>query len=330
MQNQALEKEILECTDDKFNDLALKIFHFQCAHCAVYREWLQNCNIDPSKILSAAQIPFLPISFFKTKKMGFSEEHTGRYNIFESSSTSGSGVSLHFVPFIDWYEKIFRKTFELFYGKIEDYMLLALLPSYLDRPNSSLVYMAEKLMEKAADGSGFFNQDFSALHDALQTALQSGQKVILLGVTFALLDFAEFYEGPALKNTIIMETGGMKGRRTELTRSEVHLMLQKSFGSEAIHSEYGMTELMSQAYSSGNGIFKTPPWMRISAAEINDPFGMVAENKTGRLCMTDLGNLYSCSFIATDDLARIRPDGSFEVMGRFDFSDTRGCNLMWE
>jgi phenylacetate-coenzyme A ligase PaaK-like adenylate-forming protein len=330
MRNAALEKEILNCTDDKFNDLAVKIFHYQVRNCPVYAKWLQNCERDPAEIREYEQIPFLPISFFKTEKMGFLQEHTGRYLQFASSSTTGTGVSTHWVAFPEWYEAIFREIFFRFYGDPANTSILALLPSYLDRPNSSLVYMAENLIRSAQPNSTFINSDTQKLLDILTTNEANGTKTLLLGVTYALLDLAAAYQGQPLQHCTIMETGGMKGKRKEMVREEVHSALCKAFGVNSIHSEYGMTELLSQAYSTGNGIFQTPPWMRVQAMQVSDPFSAEKQGKTGRVCVTDLANLYSCAFIATDDLGKVYHDHGFEIMGRMDFSDTRGCNLMWD
>lgn len=246
--------------------------------------------------------------------------------VFESSGTTGSVTSRHYVADLDVYEQSFVKGFELFYGPVSDYTILSLLPSYLERGNSSLVYMARKLMELTRrPESGFFLNEFEKLKETLDNLKARKQKTLLLGVTFALLDFAEF----ATLNSselVVMETGGMKGRREELTRFEVHERLTKAFGVAKIHSEYGMTELLSQGYSKGDGIFATPPWMRIVLRDVSDPLSPAKQN--GVVNVIDLANLYSCAFIATSDLGKMNTDGSFEISGRMDNAEIRGCNLM--
>ena len=247
---------------------------------------------------------------------------------FSSSATSGQGTSKHFVQDISLYQKSFRKGFALQYGEVKQWAILALLPSYLEREGSSLVYMMDDLIGQSNHpASGFYLNDFQALKQQLGELEKAKQPTLLLGVSFALLDFAEQFP-MRVEHTIVMETGGMKGRRKELVREELHACLQKGFGVETIHSEYGMTELLSQAYSKGNGVFNCPPWMKVSARDINDPLSPAAAGKIGRLNIIDLANQESCAFIATDDLGRVYPDGSFEVLGRLDASDIRGCNLM--
>lgn len=315
-----IETEILRCTDDKFNALARKIFDFQSVNCAVYQQWLQiNDNAK-----QGTSMPFLPVSFFKTHELRSGQAQIDE-TCFKSSSTTGTGESRHFVPYPAWYEALFVQIFQRFYGAPSNYQLIALLPGYMDRPDSSLVYMAEKLLKTAAMGS------FSTTNvQEAKQAIESSQKpVFLLGVTFALLEMAELGTVQFPAGSIVMETGGMKGRRKEMIREEVHQLLMDCFGLQEIHSEYGMTELMSQAYSKGSGVFHCPPWMRVTITDPSDPGCELPMGKTGRICITDLGNLYSCAFIATDDLGKLHPDGSFEVRGRADFSDVRGCNLMW-
>jgi hypothetical protein len=315
-----IETEILRCTDDKFNALARKIFDFQSVNCSLYQQWLQiNDNGKHGPL-----IPFLPVSFFKTHELR-SWDAQADEKCFKSSSTSGTGESRHFVPFPAWYEAIFEDIFNRFYGEASQYHFIALLPGYMDRPDSSLVYMAEKLLKKAAAHS-FSTTDIQIAKKHIEA---SNKPVFLLGVTFALLEMAELGTIQFPEGSIVMETGGMKGRRKEMIREEVHQILTDRFGMQEIHSEYGMTELMSQAYSKGMGVFNCPPWMRITITDPSDPGCELPMGKTGRICITDLGNLYSCAFIASDDLGKLHPDGSFEVRGRADFSDVRGCNLMW-
>ncbi len=289
----------------------------------------QFCNLlktQPKEINSISQIPFLPIEFFKTQQI-----KTGEFKeemIFLSSGTTGAIQSKHFVKDINLYEASFTKTFNSFYGNIEEYCVLALLPSYMEREGSSLIYMVEKLIQQSKHPkSGFFLKNEQELIKNLQNLIKNGQKTLLIGVSFALLDLAEKYK-LNLTNIIIMETGGMKGRREELTRNELHSIYKKSFNVAEIHSEYGMTELLSQAYSKGKGIFSCPNWMKILIRDINDPLNYVEENRTGGINVIDLANMNSCSFIATQDLGKKTSSHEFEVLGRFDNSDLRGCNLL--
>lgn len=312
-------------TDDEFNDLSLKIFHFQYKNNVVYRQYVNHLGIKPDEIKTIDAIPFLPISFFKSHKIVSFQKPVAK--IFSSSGTSNTGNSKHFVYNLCMYEESFTKAFELFYGKADDYTILALLPSYLEREGSSLVYMADKLIASAQSESGFHLHDLKILTSQLKSLIQQNKKVILLGVSYALLDLAEMmnFEFPEL---IVMETGGMKGRRKEMVKEELHQVLKNGFGVEKIHSEYGMTELLSQAYSKGDGIYQCPPWMKIKIRDINDPFCLLGDNKSGGINVIDLANIYSCSFIETSDLGRTNDNGSFEIIGRFDNSDVRGCNLM--
>ena len=312
-------------TDREFNDCALKIFQYQAAHNEVYREYLQLIQVEPSTIHDIQNIPYLPIGFFKSRNVvtgGFLPEIA-----FTSSGTTGSATSHHQVRDLSIYEKSFLSGFQLFYGNPEDWCFLALLPSYLERKGSSLVYMCDHLIRRSKNEySDFYLNDLEKLSEILRAQQQSGQKTILIGVTFALLDLAEQFPQD-LSEIIVMETGGMKGRRKEMIREEVHEILTSSFGVENIHSEYGMTELLSQAYSSGGGIFQCPPWIKITLRDPNDPFSSVSDRKTGGINIIDLANIDSCAFLATDDLGRMNENG-FEVLGRFDASDVRGCNLL--
>lgn len=325
---QALRNKIFSVTDSSFDALALEIFRFQFANNPVYAAFCKGIGRNPENVKRAGEIPFLPVEVFKTHEVYAAEKKPE--TIFTSSGTTGMVTSRHLVADLSLYEESFAKTFQLFYGAPEEWTILALLPSYLEREGSSLVYMAEALVKKSAQpDSGFYLHDYTALSAKLKSLEANEKKCLLLGVTYALLDLAEQFP-PELKHTVIMETGGMKGKRREMVREELHAILKNAFGVNAIHSEYGMTELLSQAYSKGDGIFNCPPWMKIRIREMNDPFAYAETGKTGGVNIIDFANLYSCSFIATSDLGRINAGGSFEILGRFDFSDLRGCNLMVE
>ncbi len=311
---------------DDFEEVALDIFKFQYENNEVYRDFCIHLRKSPKNVSTTLKIPFLPISFFKTHRVVSTQKES--QTIFTSSGTTQSTTSKHFVPNIELYEKSFLKAFELFYGKPKDFCILALLPSYLEREGSSLIYMVNSLIEKSGHPhSGFYLHNLEELHQKLKILESKGAKTLLIGVSFALLDLVEQFPS-TLTNTIVMETGGMKGRRKELIREELHQILKKGLGVEHIHSEYGMTELLSQGYSKGNGIFETPPWMKIVTRDTEDPLSIQPNGKTGGVNVIDLANLYSCSFIATQDLGKTYPNGTFEVLGRFDDSDIRGCNLM--
>ncbi|QKJ28668.1 acyl transferase [Mucilaginibacter mali] len=312
--------------EQQFADVALQVFRHQARRCAVYRQFIEGLRVDADRVDAVYQIPFLPISFFKSHRVLSSDAPV---NItFTSSGTTGMITSTHHVTDVSWYEASFRRAFGLFYGDIKDYCVLALLPAYLEREGSSLIYMAQDLISRSQNtDSGFYLYNHAELYDHLQRQQQMGKPTILIGVTFALLDFIEQYpiQFPEL---IVMETGGMKGRRKEMIREELHRDLCAGFGVSKIHSEYGMTELLSQAYSKGDGIFNCPPWMRIITRDTNDPLSLTGTNRTGGINVIDLANINSCSFIATQDLGKVYADGSFEVLGRFDHSDIRGCNLL--
>ena len=313
---------------NSFRTVALQVFRYQYEHTAVYRQFCDSLRRTPHTVQRLEDIPFLPVQFFKSHEVIASGHTVGK--VFESSTTSGSIPSRHIIADIGLYEQSYRKAFELFYGDPRGYCFLALLPSYLDRGTSSLLYMADDLIHRSGNElSGFINKDFEELNTRVQLAKQNGQKIFLLGVTYALLDFAELYQ-PDLTGSVVMETGGMKGRRKELTREEIHSTLMKAFNVTTIHSEYGMTELLSQAYSDGDGIFRCPPWMRVIARDPYDPMSYLGTDKTGALNIIDFANLYSCSFLSVSDLGRVYGDGSFEVLGRMDNADIRGCNLMYE
>ena len=313
-------------TDEEFSTVALQVFRYQAVNCSVYREFIDNLKVNPNQVKGIEDIPFLPISFFKSHTILSTKEPV--QVVFSSSGTTGMINSQHAVADLDWYEQSFRRAFELFYGNIKDYCVLALLPSYLEREGSSLIYMAGDLVKNSSNtASGFYLNEYKDLFDQLNKQLASNSSTLLLGVTFALLDFIEEYkiDFPEL---IVMETGGMKGRRKEMIREDLHEKLCAGFGVKSIHSEYGMTEMLSQAYSSGNGLFYTPPWLKILTRDTNDPMTVLKNNQTGGINVIDLANVNSCSFIATQDLGRVYKDGSFEVLGRFDNSDIRGCNLL--
>jgi len=310
----------------EFVKTALKVFRFQYENNAVYRKFCDFLNIDPGQIKTVEQIPFLPIQFFKSERV-LSDKKPVEIT-FTSSGTTGNQTSSHFITDVSVYEQSFRKGFSEFYGNIENYVVLALLPSYLERDGSSLIYMVEDLIQKSNHPeSGFYLHNYDELIEKLVFLDNSGQNTLLIGVTYALLDVVEKQQFD-LKNTIVMETGGMKGRRKEMIREELHHTLQKGFGVNAIHSEYGMTELLSQAYSLGNGIFDCPPWMKVLIRDTEDAMTLIDNERTGGINVIDLANINSCSFIATQDLGKKYDNGSFEVLGRFDNSDIRGCNLM--
>ncbi|HJU45368.1 MAG TPA: hypothetical protein VJ647_01230 [Chitinophagaceae bacterium] len=356
---QELTHKIFTCTEATFETAALEIFHFQYAHNPLYTTFTDTLNVDPRQVDSLLKIPFLPISFFKSHTVcstSFLPEA-----IFESSGTTGTVNSRHFVKELALYRQSFLEGFRQFYGDPSDWCIIGLLPSYLERGNSSLVHMVDELVKLSGHKkSGFYLNEFEKLQQVLQELEAAQQKTLLIGVTFALLDFAELYPLP-LMHTVVMETGGMKGRREEMTRQEVHEVLKRCFGLEQIHSEYGMTELLSQAYSKGEGIFSCPPWMKILVREEDDPLTLLLpqsppaerdkilretlrgqsrsaspqslltigeDSAAGIINVIDLANIYSCSFIATDDAGKLYQDGSFEVTGRIDNSDLRGCSLM--
>lgn len=311
---------------DKFEELALEVFKFQFVNNNVYAGFLEHLKINASSVDSIDQIPFLPIQFFKSHKIISSKEKT--QEMFSSSGTTGTIQSKHFVTNLELYENSYTNGFTHFYGAIENYTVLALLPSYLERKGSSLIYMVDDLIKKSkSPDSGFYLHNLKDLSQKLLQLEAQNKKIILIGVSFALLDLID-YQQFNLNNTIVMETGGMKGKRKEMIREELHEILCKGFGVDRIHSEYGMTELLSQAYSKGKGIFETPPWMRVFARDTEDALCFLPPNKSGGLNVIDLANLNSCSFIATQDLGKIHHNGSFEILGRFDNSDIRGCNLM--
>lgn len=310
----------------EFEKTTLKVFRHQFDNNAVYRNFCELLGKDKQNVKVIKDIPFLPIQFFKTHDVISSTDNI--QITFTSSGTTGMTTSRHLVTDLTYYEDSFRLAFSQFYGNIEDYTVLALLPSYLEREGSSLIYMVEDLIERSNNpNSGFYLHNYNELIKKLAELESAGQNVLLIGVTYALLDLTEMQQFD-LKNTIIMETGGMKGKRREMIREELHEILCNGFGVGKIHSEYGMTELLSQAYSLGDGIFECPPWMDILIRDTEDALSYVDTGKTGGINVIDLANINSCSFIATQDLGKKYPNQSFEVLGRFDNSDIRGCNLM--
>lgn len=344
-------------TTTDFTQLALDVFRYQVERNSVYRQFCRALKRDPDHVSSPEKIPFLPVGFFNNHQVtSFTAEPEA---IFSSSGTSarlqeyaaGNDVGLtnppedslpavkhpisvpsdrshHYIKDLSLYVRSFTEGFRLFYGNPADYCILALLPSYLERDDSSLVYMAKGLMDQGGHpDNGFYQDNLDGLANTMKRLLDNGHRILLLGVSFALLDLAEAHPMKT-KNTIIMETGGMKGRRRELIREELHAILAEAFCVGSIHSEYGMTELLSQAYSQGGGLFSCPPWMRVLIRDSNDPLTITDGSRAGGINIIDLANLHSCSFLATHDLGKIAPDGRFEVLGRFDNSDIRGCNLM--
>lgn len=331
--------------DEGFEALALNIFSFQAENCPVYSAFLQALGVTAASVHSVWQIPFLPVRFFKSHVVQTTEFKPAA--IFESSSTTGTVISRHFVKDLAVYEESSQKGFELFYGPIDEWCIIGLLPSYLERKNSSLVHMVDQLIRLSGHPqSGFYLDQYEQLSVLLRELNKRKQKTLLIGVTFALLDLAEKFPQP-LQQITFMETGGMKGRREELIRHELHVILSKAFHTSSIHSEYGMTELLSQAYSKEDGIYSCPPWMKVLVRDEEDPLSVMSLGSrggsqklrfrthssklptySGALNIIDLANIYSCSFIATDDVGRLYADGSFEVMGRMDGSDLRGCSLM--
>jgi hypothetical protein len=308
--------KLWELAPDQFWQTSKIIFNWQAAHNPVYKQWVA--------LNKSSAIPFLPISFFKTQDVFIGEKPV---NLFESSGTTQDVKSHHWVQDLSLYEASFLKGFELFYGKPSNYCIIGLLPSYLERKHSSLVYMVDKLIKASGHAqSGFYLDDFTKLNEVLHDLENQKQKVWFIGVSFALTDFALAYP-QKLNSTIVLETGGMKGRKEELTRNELHQLLREHLGTSTIHSEYGMTELLSQAYAIKEGVFKCPPWMKVMVAEEEDPTA-IKEIGRGVLHIIDLANIYSCSFIATEDIGEVFEDGSFTVLGRLDASARRGCSLL--
>ena len=313
---------------DAFDALAIELFHLHAARNPVYRDYITALGVASGSVRAVPDIPFLPITLFRSHRVLLDGLESAI--AFTSSGTTGATTSTHHVPWPEDYERSFMRSFSAAYGPPSDWRILALLPSYLEREGSSLVRMAQKLISSSGDAlSGFYLHDLDKLAETLRRSESEGRKTLLLGVTFALLELAERFPMP-LRHTTLLETGGMKGRRPELVREELHAILKKAFQVPSIHSEYGMTELLSQAWSTGDGRYRCPPWMRVRVREVNDPFSPADFGRTGGIDVLDLANVGSCPFISTQDLGRMHADGSFEVLGRFDNSDVRGCNLMME
>lgn len=330
--SKAFVSSILERTLENFTERALEVFNFQYQNNNIYRAYCDILKTNPAAINTLEKIPFLPIQFFKSKEIKSTEFEP--CIIFESSGTTGSVNSKHFVKDLSVYEESFIKSFRQFYGNEEELCIIGLLPSYLERKGSSLVYMVDDLIKKSTHKeSGFYLYDYDKLKNVLLENEKNLQPTLLIGVTYALLDFTQ-QNKLQLKHTIVMETGGMKGRREEMTRKEVHDILKENLGISEVHSEYGMTELLSQAYSKADGIFESPSWMRILIRKEDDPFEITtAKNYHGQFCagainIIDLANIYSCAFIATDDTGKLYKNNKFEVTGRLENSDMRGCGLM--
>ena len=314
-------------TASEFNQLSIDIFRYQYRENSVYRQYVDLLNIVPEQVTQLNEIPFLPIDFFKTHKIVSGKTTTDFY--FQSSGTTNQIRSKHFISDIEIYKQSFVQSFNQFYGDFRDYCFLALLPTYLEQQHSSLVFMMDYFIQNSScTESLFLLNDFEKLASILDKLEKKKQKTILFGVSYALLDFAAYYN-KSLQYTVVMETGGMKGKREELTKKELHRVLHKSFDT-TIHSEYGMTELLSQAYSKKNGKFYSPPWMKILIRDRYDPFSYLQPNKIGGINIIDFANINSCCFIETQDLGKLNSDDSFELYGRFDVADTRGCNLMIE
>lgn len=331
-------------SDEAFEVLAMEVFAFQYANNAVYREFCDALKRSPAHVEKVTDIPFLPVGFFKTHKVVSFQG--GEEAVFLSSGTTSQpdtqsmipGIndqtdvfamrSRHFIKDLALYHRSFTECFRRFYDDPSEYCILALLPSYLEREGSSLVCMVDELIKQSGHpDSGFYLDNLQGLSGKLVKLSDSGDKVLLLGVSFALLDLAQSHP-TKIKNAVVMETGGMKGRRREMIREELHGILKDSFGVGAIHSEYGMTELLSQAYSKGDGMFACPPWMRVLIRDSHDPLQINDVGRAGGINIVDLANVHSCSFLATEDLGKTHPNGLFEVLGRFDNSDIRGCNLL--
>jgi len=322
---KSFEQKLFHLKPGDFDQFALEIFRYQAMNNITYKTYLSYLNVKAENIKSVNEIPFMPISFFKTH-----EVKSGSWQseaVFKSSGTTGQIRSQHHVKDLAFYNRVSQTIFESQYGNLNGYTILALLPSYLERGDSSLIYMVDYFISLAGENSGFYLDNIDELVIQLERTKENGQNVLLLGVSFALLDLAEKHSLD-LNHVTVMETGGMKGRRKEMVRSELHEVLKKSFKVNAIHSEYGMTELLSQAYSKKDGFFYTPPWVRIILRDLEDPFNLGIKNRPGGINVIDLANFDTCSFIEIQDLGRVYDDGAFEVLGRIDNSEIRGCNLL--
>jgi hypothetical protein len=324
---QDFKDNLFKTTPDDFNEKALKLFRYQAANNPVYKQYLENLRFDINSADDISRVPFLPIGFFKNHDVLTGNPEIKE--IFNSSGTTGSVRSRHLVADPDFYKKISAAIFRKFYGDFRDHIFISLLPSYQENPGSSLIFMINHFMQESGELSpGFLPKDLSRFPVAIEEARAVNKKIVLFGVGFALLDLAAVHHGLDLSDLIMIETGGMKGRREEMTRPELHELLKKSFNLSAIHSEYGMTELLSQAYARKDGAFEIPFWMRIFVREINDPFS-ISNFRNGGINIVDLANVQSCAFIETEDIGRKLDNNTFEVLGRFDNSDVRGCNLLY-
>ena len=317
--------KIFNVDDKNFEQIAFEVFQFQYINNNIYKSYCDLLKKTPSNIADISSIPFLPISFFKSHSVMCTKKYD---KVFHSSGTTNENLSKHYVSDIHIYEQSFLKNFIDNYGDPKDYVILGLLPNYMENENSSLIYMVNNLIKLSeSNDSGFFLKEYDFIIEKMKSLARKNKKIILVGVSYALLDLTES-KNLNFENTIIIETGGMKGRRREMIKKELHETLKERTGLKKIHSEYGMTELLSQAYSKGDGIFSCPNWMRVFIRDINDPNFLYSNNKSGGINIIDLANVNSCSFIATEDMGSLHKNGSFEIMGRIDHSDTRGCNLL--
>lgn len=325
MSKPTFNKNFTQVSNENFEAYCLELFRFQYQYVPIYRAYCDAIHRNPDTVNQLDSIPFLPISFFKTHDV-LCQGHEA--SITFTSSGTGGERSRHLVSDVNLYIESFRSAFEQLYGPIGNVHLLALLPNYLERQGSSLVFMAEDFMKQARPKSGFFLHNFEELSETLDQLEATGEPTLLLGVSFALLDFASAYP-KKLNYTTVMETGGMKGTREEISRAALHQHLQTHLGIQQVHSEYGMTELLSQAYSNGQGLFKSPPWMRIVIRQVQDPFCLLGHQRRGAVNIIDLANTYSCAFIETQDLGISHSNNLFEITGRVDLSEVRGCNLLF-
>ena len=324
---QKLTSRLFDVSTDSFEEHALALFRWQATHNAVYRQYIRELGVNPTVVSAVEQIPCLPIDFFKRHKV-ISASNESVEVIFESSGTTGQERSRHHVTDVSFYHRTSRRIFESHFGSLSSYHIVALLPSYLERNNASLVSMVDHFIQQSSSSyAGFYLDDYPALIRTLATAQKSGKQVLLIGVTFALLRLAEEY-APDLSDVLIIETGGMKGMRREMIREEVYQILRDKTQARCIHSEYGMTELLSQAYSQRLNVFHPPAWMRVMTREVNDPFTRIEKGAVGGINVIDLANVHSCAFIETKDQGIVYRDQTFEVLGRIDNSDVRGCNTM--
>lgn len=330
----ALQERIF--ASERFDEeLALEVFRFQAAACEPYGRYIALLGIDPGAVATVEEIPYLPVEFFKTQRVWSAPINREPETVFTSSGTTGSETSRHEVASDALYDEAFTRGFEHFYGAAAEWSIFALLPSYMERTGSSLVWMVERLQARNRACGGFYLYDRDKLTSDLTAASRKGEKILLIGVAFALLDYAEYLSNQGITwnlsaDAVVMETGGMKGRRREVSRETMHETLKRAFGVAAIHSEYGMTELLSQAYSTGEGVFRCPPWMRVSTRDLQSPLQTLAAGKTGGINVIDLANLWSCSFLAIQDRGIVYPDGSFRVLGRVEGAQLRGCNMLIE